>query len=189
MVKRRTLDLAKIIEKATDIINTEGISKLTMPHLAHELNIRSQSLYHYVANRNDLLGYVCADRIKELRHHLVKKVIGISGEKAIFTFADEIRDFLLNDRAMTSILYGLEDLTSSPIIEKEIMRIVDLGRKLDIDDKNAVSLHSLLAAVLGYVYLDQIEMFKDESDVEADDNYHEMLLRLLAPKMRLSTSN
>lgn len=183
---KRTLDKSKIVKMATQLINEEGINALTMPNLAKKLGIRSQSLYHYVANRKELLGYVCADRIKELRKHLLTKVIGVSGEKAIFTFADEIRDFLRHDRAMTSILYSLEDLTSSPAIEKEILQIVDLGKKLDVDRKNIVSLHSLLAGVLGYVYLDQIDMFKDESPAEADDNYHEMLLRLVAPKLKAS---
>lgn len=184
MVKKRALDRTKVIEKATQIINDKGLGELTMPNLAKALGIRSQSLYHYVANRDELLTLVCAERLKVLRNHLTEKIIGLSGRKALFTFADETRDFLLHDRAMASIFYNLAEYSSNSIIHNEVLKIIALGEKIDVSEKNVVSLHSLLAAVLGYVFLDRSDMFREENKTEADDNYHEMLLRLVAPKLQ-----
>lgn len=159
LAKKRALDRSKVIEQAIAIISEKGLSELTMPALAKNLGIRSQSLYHYVANRNDLLILVCVNRLQVLRQHLTKKIIGHSGLDALFRFADEIRE--------------------------EVLKIVDLGEKLDVDNKNVVSLHSLLGAVLGYVFLDRYVI--DETEKEADDNYHEMLLRLVAPKLQVES--
>ena len=149
MAKKRALDRSKVIDQAIAIISDKGLSELTMPALAKALGIRSQSLYHYVANRNDLLVLVCVNRLQVLRQYLMKKVIGHSGLDALFRFADEIRDFLLHDKAISGIYCGLNEYVQNEQIHEEVMKIVELGEKLDVDNKNIVSLHSLLGAVLG----------------------------------------
>ena len=73
LAKKRALDRSKVIDQAITIISEKGLSELTMPTLAKALGIRSQSLYHYVANRNDLLVLVCVNRLQVLRQHLTKK--------------------------------------------------------------------------------------------------------------------
>ena len=158
LAKKRALDRSKVIDQAIAIISDKGLSELTMPALAKALGIRSQSLYHYVANRNDLLVLVCVNRLQVLRQHLTKKIIGHSGLDALFRFADEIRDFLLHDKAISGIYYGLNEYVQNEQIHEEVMKIVELGEKLDVDNKNIVSLHSLLGAVLGYVFLDRYLM-------------------------------
>lgn len=179
------MDKDKVIAKATEIINSEGLSALTMPHLAKELNIRSQSLYHYVSNRKELLSLICAKRLQVLHQHLVQKILGLSGQKALFAFADEIREFLLSDHAISSIFYNIEEIGDDAIVKQEVLEIVKLGEKLDVDNDSVVSLHGLLAAVLGYVFLDKSKMFQDETEKQANDNYHQLLLRLVAPKENL----
>lgn len=186
ITKHRTLDKDKVIDKATEIINDEGLSALTMPHLAQTLNIRSQSLYHYVANRKELLSLICVKRLQVLHQQLVQKIIGLSGRDALFAFADEIREFLLNDHAMSSIFYNVDEVGNNSIVKQEVREIVSLGEKLDVDNKNIVSLHGLLAAVLGYVFLDKSQMFKDETKRQSNDNYHQLLLRLVAPKAKVN---
>ncbi|BBD49202.1 hypothetical protein LJCM5343_15910 [Lactobacillus paragasseri] len=90
---------------------------------------------------------------------------------------------MLHDKAISGIYYGLNEYVQNEQIHEEVMKIVELGEKLDVDNKNIVSLHSLLGAVLGYVFLDRYVI--DETEKEADDNYHEMLLRLVAPKLQV----
>lgn len=181
MAQKRTLDLEKVINKATEIINEKGLSELTMPKLAKALNVRSQSLYHYVSNRDQLLSLVCAERLRVLRRHLTESLIGYSGNDALYRFADETRDFLLNDRTVSSIFYNVDEYINNKLITDEINKIIDLGEKLlDVDKKNTVSLHGLLGAVLGYVFLDRADLFKNEDKKSADDNYHELLSRLVA---------
>ena len=117
LVKKRSLDLDKVIAKATELIGRKGLSATTLPNLAKELGVRSQSLYHYVSGRKQLLSLV--------------------------------------------------------------------GDKLNLKSDSTVSLHSLIGAVLGYVFLDVSDSFTEETSEEADQGYHELIIQLVQPKKLL----
>ncbi len=182
MVKKRTLDLNKVLDQATQMIDEDGLAAVTMPKLAKALGIRSQSLYHYVSNRHELLSLVAARRLEFLRQKLMQEVIGLSGKEAVYRFADIIRDFLLSDRAIASTFFTLNEYTIDAAIAQKVMEILDLGKKIDVNKDHVISIHALLGAVLGYVFFDRSKMFKDEDAQQASENYHEMLLRLVSPK-------
>ncbi|BDR60006.1 TetR/AcrR family transcriptional regulator [Lactobacillus xylocopicola] len=182
MVKKRSLDLDKVIEKATELIGQKGLSATTLPTLAKELNVRSQSLYHYVSGRKQLLSLVGASRINILKQKLVDNLMGLSGKEAILKFADIVRDFILDDPALISILYHLNEYQQEDAITQEILNIIALADKLNLRDNSTVSLHSLIGAVLGYVFLDVSSSFADETSAKANEGYHEMILQLVLPK-------
>lgn len=181
MAQKRSLDLDKVIAKASELIADRGLSEMTMPNLAKALGVRSQSLYHYVSGRHQLLSLVGASRIKELHQELVNNLLGLSGEAALLKFADIVRDFLLKDPTIFSILYHLNDYSHEDTITQEIANIFELGEKLNLRSDNAPSFHVLVGAVLGYVFLDKGLAFTDESAEEANENYHKMILRLVQP--------
>lgn len=179
MVKKRSLDLDKVIAKATELIGQKGLSATTLPNLAKELGVRSQSLYHYVSGRKQLLSLVGASRIKILSKKLVENLIGLSGEEALLKFADIVRNFILDDPALFSILYHLNEYKPDDAITKEIMHVIALADKLNLRSDSTVSLHSLIGAVLGYVFLDVSASFEDETSQDADQGYHDLILRLV----------
>lgn len=181
MAQKRNLDLNKIISQAIELIASVGLDKMTMPNLAKALGVRSQSLYHYVSGRKELLSLVGAQRIKLLHHHLVEDLMGLSGREALFRFADVTRDFVLNDPALSSILYHLNEYAESDAINQEITNIIRLGEKFNLKKDDAISFHALVGAVLGYVFLDKSSAFANESAKVANENYHQMILRLVEP--------
>ena len=185
LVKKRSLDLDKVIAKATELIGRKGLSATTLPNLAKELGVRSQSLYHYVSGRKQLLSLVGASRIKILGKKLVDNLIGISGEEALLKFADIVRDFILDDPALISILYHLNEYQKDDAITQEILKIIALADKLNLRSDSTVSLHSLIGAVLGYVFLDVSDSFTEETSEEADQGYHELIIQLVQPKKLL----
>jgi hypothetical protein len=108
-------------------------------------------------------------------------ILGLTGKAALLKFADVTRDFLLQDKAMSSIVYSLNEMKPEIAINDEIQKIIEMGRQLD-GHKHNVSVHVLLGAVLGYVFFDRSDMFTDESKEEANQNYHDMILRLVDPQ-------
>ena len=182
LVKKRSLDLDKVIAKATEMIGQKGLSATTLPSLAKELGVRSQSLYHYVSGRKQLLSLVGASRIKILSKQLVDNLIGLSGKEALFKFADIVRNFILNDPALFSILYHLNEYKPEDAITKEIMNIIAFADKLNLRSDSTVSLHSLIGAVLGYIFLDVSASIEGETSTEADQGYHDMIIKLVQPK-------
>ncbi|MCI1467051.1 MAG: TetR/AcrR family transcriptional regulator [Lactobacillus sp.] len=181
MTSRKTLTLDKVLDAASELIDEKGLTYLTMPHLATALHVRSQSLYYYVSNRRELLSLVAAKRLHSLREKLMHSILGLTGKAALLKFADVTRDFLLQDKAMSSIVYSLNEMKPEIAINDEIQKIIEMGRQLD-GHKHNVSVHVLLGAVLGYVFFDRSDMFTDESKEEANQNYHDMILRLVDPQ-------
>lgn len=76
-----------------------------MPNLAKALDIRSQSLYNYVANREEMVSLTGARLMQQMYQQVVDGIIGLSGSKAYLKFADIVRDFywpmLLYQRSCT----------------------------------------------------------------------------------------
>lgn len=181
MAQKRSLDLDKVLAKASELIQNRGLQAATMPALAQALGVRSQSLYHYVSGRKQLLSLVGARQIKVLHAELNKELIGQSGQRALLSFADIIRNYLLRDAALASILYHLNEYGADAAITQEIGRLFKLGERLNLKKYKAISFHALIGAVLGYVFLDRSTIFAKESAEEASENYHQMILRLVQP--------
>lgn len=178
MTQKRTLDLDKVLAKATELLEVRGLNETTMPNLAKALGVRSQSLYHYVNNRSQLLSLVAASRVRVLYEDLTKQLVGLSGRKALFKFADIVRDHLLKDKALSILFYQLNEFSNDSDLIQEVKKVLELGDKLQLASDEMVSQHALVGAVLGYVFLDKL-MEDQESPEEAEQNYHDMVWRLV----------
>ena len=92
MAQKRNLDLDKIIDQATELISKKGLTATTLPALAKALDVRSQSLYHYVSGRKQLLSLVGARLIK--RSGFIK--YSVSFERISKGCGHQSRDFGFN---------------------------------------------------------------------------------------------
>src|SRR5262245_2425765 len=63
-VKRRTLSRTRVAAAALDLIEREGLARLTMRRLGSELGVEGMALYTHVRNKEDLLNAV-ADLVLE----------------------------------------------------------------------------------------------------------------------------
>ena len=116
-----------------------------------------------------------------MHRHLIDNLMGLSGREALFKFADIIRNFVLNDSALSAILYHLNEYNEDDAINQEIQNIFTLGEKFNLKKDDTISFHALVGAVLGYVFLDKSTAFANESPEESNENYHQMILRLVEP--------
>jgi AcrR family transcriptional regulator len=55
MAKRRPLTRERVLQTAVRLADERGVAELTMRKLAKELGVEAMSLYHHVANKDDLL--------------------------------------------------------------------------------------------------------------------------------------
>ena len=91
MTKRRNLDLDKVVNQAIEIIQADGIKALTLPRLAKVLDIRTQSLYNYIANLDELVSLIGARLIREMCQEIKDGIIGLSDNVALIQFASIAR--------------------------------------------------------------------------------------------------
>ena len=64
---REKLTRDRIVEAALDVMDGEGLEALSMRRLAREVGVEAMSLYHHVADKDDLLDAVCARVMTEFR--------------------------------------------------------------------------------------------------------------------------
>ncbi len=55
MVQRAGLSRDRVLRAAVDLVDRDGLDRLTMRRLGAELGVEAMTLYHYVANRDALL--------------------------------------------------------------------------------------------------------------------------------------
>lgn len=180
MAKGHKLNRQRVVAAAEDYVDAHGIKALTLPHLAKELGVRSQSLYNYVANREDLLSLVGAHMITEMRQAATDHIIGLSGRKALFTLADFIRDYMRQRPVMREIIMRLHEYPDQSPMEQAVKQFVDLVERIRVQSGSPdfPSVHIYLGAVLGYIFFDSADLFAGDSDHKSQADYHDMLNRL-----------
>ena len=87
----------------------------------------------------------------------------------------------------------MDEFSDDSEVVKEVVKILDLGDQLQVDTEHVVSQHALVGAVLGYVFLDRFTKDQEgqeysESPQEAEENYHEMVWRLVSPSVQQSNA-
>ena len=72
-----------VIQAASDIADTDGLSRVSLKVVAEKLNIRTPSLYNHIASLDDLLREVAHHGMKIMNGQMAQAAIGNSGDKAI----------------------------------------------------------------------------------------------------------
>lgn len=72
-----------VIQAASEIADSEGLSKVTLKVVAEKLGIRTPSLYNHVAGLDDLLREVAHNGMRTMNDQMLHAVIGNSGDIAI----------------------------------------------------------------------------------------------------------
>jgi AcrR family transcriptional regulator len=92
---RRGLDRARVVERAGDIADAEGLEAVTLARVAQQLGVRSPSLYNHVAGRDGLLRGLAAESTRELAAALRRAATGRSGGAAIMAVAEAQRAYAI----------------------------------------------------------------------------------------------
>lgn len=177
MAKIRTLNKQKVIDAAVQLVEEKGVESLTLPKLAQRLNIRSQSLYNYVANRQELLDLVGGAMVHDLQQAAINHIIGLSGLDALSSLADFIREYSLNHPAIRQILVSLHGKTNKSSLNDAVADFLHLIERLKKQSGVTYfpSPHIYLGAIFGYIFLDAETVGQKQSSKERWSEYHEML--------------
>ncbi|MCM3719000.1 TetR/AcrR family transcriptional regulator [Fictibacillus phosphorivorans] len=103
--KKRTsyediLDKNKILETAIDLINTEGLQKLSMRNVATSLNTSAASLYWHIKNKQELMQLLSEEIVKKIPYPDAAK----SWDEQIIEFGKGYRSALFAIRDSVEIM-------------------------------------------------------------------------------------
>lgn len=178
--QKRNLSRQRVIEAAIDYTDHHGISALTLPTLARELHVRSQSLYNYVANRNELISLAGEELLNRIYDDAMHAIAGLSGRQAIIKFADIGRNALLQHQSLSFIIVDVQQVEKNQIISAAIQRLLGLINQVcEQLEPGAASPREILAAVLGFAYLQTSSMYRERPSQAVDDEFHDMLNHLI----------
>lgn len=185
MASVRTLSTEKVIVAATEIARQDGLQKITMSTLAKKLNIRSQSLYHYISNRDELVSLVGAHVLNELYQQIVNSIVGLSGKTAIIKMGDIVRQEIIKQPFMTSVFYMMQANPHEHNVQAAMEKIVDIVKRIINEDdvlKKAVDPQMLVGAVFGFIFIDLLPDHRSKKDLqERQCAYDLMITRLISP--------
>lgn len=94
MVGRTKLDKILILEKATEIVDQQGLEQLSLIVLAQELRIKPPSLYNHVEGLQGLKQSLSIYGTDQLYAHLLPAAIGKTGDDAVRSIAQAYIDFV-----------------------------------------------------------------------------------------------
>jgi AcrR family transcriptional regulator len=113
-----TLTRRVILDRALELIESDGAAALTMRRLGAALGVEAMSLYHHFANRDELLGAL-GDRLLEPLHELE---LGDDWREACRRFATVLREIALR-RPATFQLLGLQPF-DTPFLLAPVERLM-----------------------------------------------------------------
>lgn len=93
MTTRAGLSRETIVQVAAEMADRDGLDKLTMAALASRLEVRSPTLYHYLAGLAGLRRALALLGIEEVSARLGRSVMGKAGDEAVLALVHTLRDF------------------------------------------------------------------------------------------------
>lgn len=191
MTKKRSLNRDKVLQTAVDIVRNDGLKALTLQRLAHDLNIRTQSLYNYISNLDELIALIGAHLINQLRQKIIDGIVGLSGKEALIRFADIAREFLIAEGSLAMIIFHLHEAPKDSEFNNAALQLVALlnqvidSSHIEVHDDAPYS-HALIGSVLGFVFIETSQFYKDETSGSATKSYHQMIERIITPSKSLA---
>lgn len=90
---RAGLNTTVIVEKAREIIDTEGLEHLTLARLASDFHVAPPSLYKHVKGSSDLLNLVATQATSDLAARINLAIRGLYGKQALVALCNSYRSF------------------------------------------------------------------------------------------------
>ncbi|MEM7139558.1 MAG: TetR/AcrR family transcriptional regulator [Actinomycetota bacterium] len=158
--RRAGLDRDDMVAAALALVEAEGVAALTMRRLAAALDVTTNTIYHHVGSRDDLITEIIRTQSERLA---ARPIEGITTEERVLCAAKHVWDSALDNRAVTSLAHqtGTTALLEHPLE-------VALARELEAaglaGDELAQALRSILGTVGGFLVL----ALRDESSIPED---------------------
>lgn len=158
-MSRRRLDHEQIIQQARQIVFDEGVLALTLPRLSKELGIRSQSLYNYFKNLDDLIEQLGARFLEDLYQQLIEGLVGYTGKQAFRKYAEIAHTYFESQNRMVELFYHIHNYSTDSSFYSAMAKILDLLNKLvhsvhlkHMDEDAYVQ--TLISSVLGFILIE-----------------------------------
>ncbi|WP_025026894.1 TetR/AcrR family transcriptional regulator [Caldalkalibacillus mannanilyticus] len=163
MSPRAGLDADRIVSKATEIIDMNGVDKLTLGILASELNVRTPSLYNHVKSLDGLKQALAIQGLNKLYQQMQKAAIGRSGDTAIREISEAYLCFVRSHPGLYEATFRApepEDSNLQQAQDQIVELVVLVMREYDLSHDTVLHLVRGLRSILhGFTSIEQMGGF------------------------------
>lgn len=159
-----------IIRRAREILEAQGVERLTLQYLAAQLGIQAPSLYRYFKNKNELLRAVN----EETGRHLIAAIQAAAThggpETRILNMARAYREFARQQPVTYSLVFASAqpDVRPAPDALEGLILPIQKAMADVVGEANSLpALRGMLALLHGFVSLELSERFQRGSDFDA----------------------
>lgn len=145
---------ATVIQVASDIVDKDGLYKLSLKAVAEGLGIRTPSLYNHIASLDDLLREVAHKGMRIMNEQMIQAAIGTVGDSAIKSICIEYFKFMIiHPGIYETIQWAIWHETSetSEILDNYKALLVKIIHSCNLNQNKADEIMNLIIGVLhGY---------------------------------------
>lgn len=161
-----------IIKTASDIVDRDGLNKLSLKRLAEELGIRSPSLYNHVSCLDDLWREVAHNGMKKMNFLMKEAAIGKSGNEAIKCISGAYLNYMIShpgvyEAIQWSVWNGNKETENIFNDYKEFLMKLIVSCNLKNGDNNVI-LNLLIGILHGYTTMQLGEAIKNPNQIITD---------------------
>lgn len=161
-----------IIDRARDIIEAEGLERLTLQHLASALGIQAPSLYRHVGNKSELLRAVNEITV----HRLITTVLavadpGLSPHDRVTRMAWAYREFAHKYPATYNLAFTATrpEIRPDPQeLEALVLPVQAVLAEVSGEANSLAALRGLLSLMHGFITLELAGQFRRGGDLTTD---------------------
>lgn len=182
MVQKRDLSAEKIIQTATDLIKADGADAATFGNIAKALNCRTQALYFYFKNHNDLLLGVATNFFATLNHEVQTACFDLNGREALIKMATTIRNYGRQNLDLSLAVMrtsGLPDHLSAFNETRHLSEMMQryIGDFVSDPVQQLSISRGVRAMIIGEVVSESVGWFTNPA-IDRDDSFVDNLMRL-----------
>jgi len=182
MTQKRDLSAEKIVQTAKDLVLNGNADSATFSNIAKELDCKTQALYFYFKNRDELNSAIAQDYLKTLTETIKNECLGYSGKEGLVKIAKVMREFGLENLSLSLVAIKSSDLTNKKDF-KYVLEINSMMEKfMDVfvqdEAKQMTITRGIRGLVIGEVVSESVGLFHNpliKNTVSFEENLYKIL--------------
>lgn len=193
MSPRARLDRAAVVDAAARLLNEEGVGALSLSRLAHELGVRTPSLYNHVEGLPGLERELALRNARMLATTFADATIGKAGADAVVALAQAFRTYIKQNPGVYLAAQRVteadfpEDDELHAAMARAVQIVMTVLASFGLDgDEGLHAVRALRATVHGFATLEVAGGFG--LPLDCDESFRRLVQMLIDGLGRVTTS-
>ncbi|KOO47221.1 WHG domain-containing protein [Viridibacillus arvi] len=170
MARRMKLDLSIILEKTTELVDENGVDKLSLGSLAEKLGVRPPSLYNHFEGLNGLKQKLAIHGVEKLHEYMLQAAVGKAGDDAVRAVSEAYIQFVRTHPGLydaSNRFADTNDIELQRAQESVVKLVVQVLQAYNLNDEMAIHMVRGLRSILhGFTSIEHMGGFGMPLDID-----------------------